>query len=49
MAKVHGLAASISHPSIVERLQEHVPHIGMRLLELIEENNAERLASDSVE
>src|SRR4051812_12902669 len=45
-AKVHGPALVVGQPSVVEHLQERVPDRRRGLLELIEQDDRERILAD---
>ena len=43
--EVHGAALAVGHAAVVEHLQQHVEHVRMRLLDLVEQDHAIRLAT----
>ena len=44
--EVDGAALAVGHPAVVQHLQQHVEHVGMRLLDLVQQDHAVRLAAD---
>ena len=40
-------AAGIGEPSLAERREQRVVHVGVRLLDLVEQDDAERLLADA--
>ena len=45
VAKIHGAPLPIGEPAIVQDLQQHIEHVGMRLLDFIEQDDAIRPAA----
>ena len=45
MPEIRNPAARIRQPAVIENLQEQIPDIGMRFLELVEEDDREWLLS----
>ncbi len=44
--EIGGAALAVGQPAVLERLQQHVEHVGMRLLDLVEQHDLIRLAPD---
>ena len=44
VAEVHGTALAIGQPAVVQHLQQDVEHVRMRLLDLVEQDDAVRVA-----
>src|SRR6266704_2288042 len=42
--EVHGAALAVGHAAVVEHLQQHVDHVSVRLLDLVEQDHAVGLA-----
>ena len=49
MTEVGDLPHRVSEAAVVEDLQEQIPDIGVRLLELIEQDHRERLLADALD
>ena len=43
--EIHGAALPVGHAAVVEHLQQHVEHVRMRLLDLVEQDHRVRLAA----
>ena len=43
--EVDRTALAVGQPAVVEDLQQHAPHVGMRLLDLVEQHDAVRPAA----
>lgn len=46
--EVNKAALAVGQAAVIEHLQQHVEHVGMRLLELVEQHDAVRRASHCV-
>ena len=46
IAEIDGAALAIRHPAIVENLKQHVEHVGVRFLDLIQQDHAVGLTSN---
>ena len=44
--KFDGAALAVGEPAVVEHLQQHVEHVAVRLLDLVEEDHAVRPPAD---
>jgi hypothetical protein len=49
VAEIRLDAVGVGQPAVVEDLQEQVPRVGVRLLELVEQDDRERLLADAVD
>ena len=49
MAQVGDLTHRVGQPALVERLQEQVPDVGVRFLELVEQDDGERLLAHALD
>src|SRR4051812_1481860 len=48
VAEVHRTALAVGEPALLQDLQQRVEHVGVGLLDLVEEDHAERLAPDGL-
>src|SRR5688572_12583641 len=48
VAEIHDAALAVGQPAVVEQLQHHVEHFGMRLLNFVEQDHGVRAAADGL-
>ena len=48
MAEIRGAALTVGEAAVLHRLEQHVEHVGVRLLDLVEQHDLVRLAADAL-